>query len=92
MPPPGVKARVDRFWRSVERLKAIFRSGREVFLVDEDKVDAAERNPQVVVEAMIDVGAFLASSMRWETPKSYGDVGEYWLGEACMPLLRLNDI
>ena len=56
-------------------MRAIFRSDREVFLADEDKVDAAERNLQVVVEAMIDVGAFLVSSMRWETPKSYGDVG-----------------
>lgn len=74
MPPPGVKARVDRFWRSIKRLEAIFRSEEE-FLANEDKIDAAERNLQVAVEAVIDVGAFLVSSMGWETPKSYRDIG-----------------
>ena len=76
MPPPGVKARVDRFWRAVKRLGELASTPKRDFVKNADKVDAAERNLQVAVEALIDVGEFIISRMGWETPRSYREVGE----------------
>jgi len=59
LPAPGVKARVDRFWRAIRRLKTISEVGEERFVDNEDLIDAAERNLQVAVEATIDVGEAL---------------------------------
>lgn len=75
MPSPGVRARVDRFWRAVRRLGEIRSAGVDAFLRDENLVDAAERNLQVAVEALIDVCEALISYMRWRTPRSYRDIG-----------------
>ncbi|MEM0452797.1 MAG: DUF86 domain-containing protein [Ignisphaera sp.] len=75
MPPPGVKARIDRFWRAVKRLQKITSYNLTNFLQNEDLIDAGERNLQVVIEAMIDVSEFLISYMKWRTPRSYRDVG-----------------
>ncbi|KYH39025.1 MAG: hypothetical protein AYL30_001600 [Candidatus Hecatellales archaeon B24] len=75
MPPPGVKARIDRFWRALKRISQIKARGLENFTSNEDLVDAGERNLQVAVEALIDVGEFLIARMNWRTPKSYRDIG-----------------
>lgn len=63
MPAPGVKARVERFWRAIRRLKTISEVGEERFVDNEDLIDAAERNLQVAVEATIDVGEALIAYM-----------------------------
>jgi len=76
MPAPGVKVRIDRFWRAVRRLKELSDVSKESFIKNDDKIDATERNLQVSIEAMIDVGEFLISYMKWETPKSYREIGE----------------
>lgn len=75
MPPPGVKARIDRFWRALKRIGQIKARGLESFTSNKDLVDAGERNLQVAVEALIDVGEFLIARMSWRTPKSYRDIG-----------------
>jgi uncharacterized protein YutE (UPF0331/DUF86 family) len=75
VPTPGVKARVERFWRAIRRLKTISEVGEERFVDNEDLIDAAERNLQVAVEATIDVGEALIAYMRWRTPRSYREVG-----------------
>jgi uncharacterized protein YutE (UPF0331/DUF86 family) len=75
MPAPGVKARVDRFWRAIKRLQTILNVGEEQFIENEDLIDASERNLQVAVEAMIDVSEALIAYMRWRTPKSYKEIG-----------------
>ncbi|MGC8932212.1 MAG: type VII toxin-antitoxin system HepT family RNase toxin [Candidatus Methanodesulfokora sp.] len=73
MPSPGVKARIERFWIAIEKLKRLsgtsfddFRSG--------DMLDIAERNFQVAIEEIIDVGEHLISQKGWRIPKSYRDV------------------
>jgi len=63
VPAPGVKARVERFWRAIRRLKMISEVGEERFVDNEDLIDAAERNLQVAVEATIDVGEALIAYM-----------------------------
>jgi len=75
VPAPGVKARVERLWRAIRRLKTISEVGEERFIDNEDLIDAAERNLQVAVEATIDVGEALIAYMRWRTPRSYREVG-----------------
>ncbi|MGC9201814.1 MAG: type VII toxin-antitoxin system HepT family RNase toxin [Thermoproteota archaeon] len=75
MPAPGVKARIDRFWRAIKRLQKISNVGEEQFVENEDLIDASERNLQVAVEATIDVSEALIAYMRWRTPKSYKEIG-----------------
>lgn len=74
MPTPGVKARIDRFWRAVKRLQKIMSVNMEQFIENDDLIDAGERNLQVAIEATIDVGEALIACMKWRTPKSYRDV------------------
>jgi uncharacterized protein YutE (UPF0331/DUF86 family) len=74
MPPPGVKARIDRFWRAIRRLREISAIDAERFISDENLIDACKRNLQVAIEATIDVSEALISYMKWRTPKSYRDV------------------
>jgi len=74
MPSPGVKARIDRFWRAIRRLREISAIDSERFISDENLIDACERNLQVAIEATIDVSEALISYMKWRTPKSYKDV------------------
>ena len=75
MPTPGVKARIDRFWRAIKRLQKILNTNLEQFVENEDLIDASERNLEVAVEAMIDIGEALITYMRWRTPKSYREMG-----------------
>jgi len=74
MSPPGVKARIDRFWRAIRRLREISAIDSERFISDENLVDACERNLQVAIEVTIDVSEALISYMKWRIPKSYKDV------------------
>jgi uncharacterized protein YutE (UPF0331/DUF86 family) len=74
MPSLGVKARIDRFWRAIRRLREISAIDAERFISDENLIDACERNLQVAIEATIDVSEALISYMKWRTPKSYKDV------------------
>jgi uncharacterized protein YutE (UPF0331/DUF86 family) len=74
MPPPGVKARIDRFWRAIRRLREISAIDSERFISDENLIDACKRNLQVAIEATIDVSEALISYMKWRTLKSYRDV------------------
>jgi uncharacterized protein YutE (UPF0331/DUF86 family) len=74
MPPLGVKARIDRFWRAIRRLREISAIDAGRFINDENLIDACERNLQVAIEATIDVSEALISYMKWRIPKSYKDV------------------
>jgi len=75
MPSPGVKARINRFWRAVKRLEYFKNYSREEFVSNEDLIDSCERNLQVAIEALIDVGEALISNLDWRTPKSYREIG-----------------
>jgi len=76
MPSPGVKARIDRFWRAIKRLEDLQLIDLKDFIKDENAIDAAERNLHVAIEAMIDVCEALISYMKWRTPRSYRGVGK----------------
>ena len=63
MPSPGVKARINRFWRAVKRLEYFKNYSREEFVLNEDLIDSCERNLQVAIKALIDVGEALISNL-----------------------------
>ena len=75
MPAPGVKARIDRFWRAIKRLQKISSVSMEQFIENEDLIDASERNLQVAIEATIDVSEAIIAYMKWRIPKSYKEIG-----------------
>ena len=79
MPAPGVKARIDRFWRATRRLQEIASVDFERFIRSEDLIDAGERNLQVAIETTIDVSEAIIAYMRWRTPRSYKEVGSILL-------------
>ena len=101
MPSAGVKARIDRFWMAVKRLHEICGVELTTFVGDKNLVDAGERNLQVAIEAVVDVGEALIASMGWMTPKSYRDFGRILrengvigktLGEAFGKTIKLRNI
>jgi uncharacterized protein YutE (UPF0331/DUF86 family) len=46
----------------------------DVFLSDEDVQDIAERNLQLAIESILDVGQHIISSAGWEPPEDYAGV------------------
>jgi len=74
MPAPGVKARIDRFWIALNKLERISKTGFDEFKSNSDLIDIAERNLQIVIEAIIDVSQHLISRLNWRIPKSYRDI------------------
>ena len=79
MPSPGVKARIDRFWRAVKKLQRFSEISMERFIESEDVIDAAERNLHIAVEAAIDLGEALIAYMRWRSPRSYREIATIFL-------------
>jgi len=67
-------------------LKGIGEIPLEQFLADEDKIDASERNLQVAIEALMDIGEALISMMNWEAPKSYREVATLLSGHDVITL------
>jgi len=84
VPSAGVKARIERFWRAVKRLHEICGVPLTIFVDDKNLVDAGERNLQVAIEAVVDVGEALIACMGWMTPKSYRDVGRILMENRAM--------
>ncbi|MEM2083300.1 MAG: HepT-like ribonuclease domain-containing protein [Nitrososphaerota archaeon] len=80
MPAPGVKARIDRFWRAIIKLQKITNVDIEKFIENENLVDAGERNLQVAIEATIDISEALIAYMKWRIPKSYRDISSILYG------------
>lgn len=74
MPSPGVKMRINRFWKSCKRLKELSKYSLNQFKSNQDFIDICERNLHIAIEAVIDVGEVIISHMGWRTPRSYRDV------------------
>jgi len=66
--------RVKRFETAMKKLKNISKLTLEEYDKDTDKQDIAERNLQIVIEAIIDIGQKIISSKGFEIPESYKDV------------------
>ncbi|PLJ78458.1 MAG: hypothetical protein B7L53_00460 [Thermofilum sp. NZ13] len=65
VPSPGLVGRVERFKRAVLRLIKVREMSKEEFLSNPLVIDATERNFQVAIEALLDVGSFIISKKGW---------------------------
>jgi len=75
VPSPGLVGRVERFKRAVLRLVKVREMSKEEFLSNPLVIDATERNFQVAIEALLDVGSFIISKKGWPTPSRYQEIG-----------------
>ncbi len=76
MPTPGLEARLARARRSLERLKRIAETPWEQYAVDEDLQALAERHLHIVLEAILDLAAFIAARRGAARGPTYRDVIE----------------
>ena len=61
MPSPGLEARLQRARYAVERLKRAAEVPWEEYIADRDLQDIVERNLHILLEAILDLAAFIAS-------------------------------
>jgi len=60
VPSPGLTARITRARRSLERLKRLASMPRSEYEASEDTQALAERHLQILLEAILDLDAFIA--------------------------------
>jgi len=71
--PLVVKLRLDTILERISRLKAIEDMTEEQFLSDGIMQSFAERNLQIIAQAVIDICTHLVAHNHWGYPKSYSD-------------------
>ncbi|BES81797.1 type VII toxin-antitoxin system HepT family RNase toxin [Pyrodictium abyssi] len=71
---PGVARRVDRILKAIERLDRVAEMGLEE-LMERDLAPLLEREVEVVIQGLLDIGCYIVSVMGWEPPGSYSEVG-----------------
>lgn len=69
----------------VRRLRDLSARGREAFFADPVLQDAAIRNLQVAIEAMIDIAHHLVARLRLGTPKTYVETFERLIDAGILP-------
>ncbi|RLI09918.1 hypothetical protein DRO33_06125 [Candidatus Bathyarchaeota archaeon] len=75
MPSPGLVGRISRFKVAISRLKSIRSMGRERYFSDPFVMDSTERNFQVAIEAVLDVGSFIVARKGGPVPSKYREIG-----------------
>jgi len=97
---PGTARRVDRLLKALERLDRLTAMELEE-LIKRDLVPLLEREVEVVIQALLDLGAYIISAMGWEPPSRYSEVGailarhgvlDYNSGKLLAQLARLRNI
>jgi len=71
--PLVVKLRLDTILERISRLKTIQKLTEEQFLSDEIMQSFAERNLQIIAQAVIDICTHLVAHNHWGSPKTYTD-------------------
>ena len=97
---PGVLRRVDRVLGAVERLDRIADMSVEE-LMEKDLAPVLEREVEVTIQGLLDLGGYIISAMGWEPPGSYSEIGlvlarhgvlDWEEGELLAQLARLRNI
>lgn len=76
MPSEGLKNRIKRVKTAIDRLKELSRLKKNDFFSDFRNIDSTERNFQVAIEGLLDIGNFIISQLDLESPTTYKDVGK----------------
>lgn len=71
VPIASIKAEIVRFWIALKKLERIAGISLDKFKRDSDLMDIAERNLQIVIGVIVDVGEYLISRVGWEKPRSH---------------------
>lgn len=69
-----VLTRIDKIRECVKKLETFGLLGEESFLKDASACDSAERNVQIAIQAVIDIGNHIVADMDFGTPKDYKDI------------------
>jgi uncharacterized protein YutE (UPF0331/DUF86 family) len=85
VPSPGLVARISRARRSLERLRRIARHSFEEYMGDEDLQALAERHLHVLLEAILDLAAFIAARRGLARGPTYRDVVEAVIEAGVVP-------
>ncbi|MEQ9714266.1 MAG: DUF86 domain-containing protein [Candidatus Asgardarchaeum sp.] len=75
MPSPGLRNRINRVSKALDRLKWLSKLNYEDFISDFRNIDSAERNLHIAIEGLLDIGSFIISELNLGAPKSYKDIG-----------------
>ena len=76
MVSPGLIRRIARFNEALRRLKKLAKYDILTFKSDFRNVDSAERNLEVAIQALIDVGNQVIARLNLGTPMKYRDIAE----------------
>lgn len=71
-----VGERLDAITSTATRLRDTLSVGRDAFLKDRVRIDAAERQLQVIAQAVVDVSSHLVIAASRKMPATYGDVAD----------------
>lgn len=74
MVSPGLIKRIARFRDALEKLRKISKYGILEFKSDFRNIDSAERNLEIAIQALIDVGTYIVAYLKLGTPMRYRDV------------------
>ncbi|NOZ88373.1 MAG: DUF86 domain-containing protein [Crenarchaeota archaeon] len=85
MPTPGLEARLARARRSLSRLRRIAETPWERYAADEDLQALAERHLHIVLEAILDLAAFIAARRGAARGPTYRDVVEAVIALGVVP-------
>ena len=85
MPSPGLVARVTRARRSLERLRRLAQIPWERYSTDEDAQALAERHLHILLEAILDIAAFVAARLGASRSPTYRGVMEALVEAGIIP-------
>lgn len=83
--PARLRPKIDHVRERLRRLRAVRERGRETFLDDELLQDAAVRNLQTAIEAVLDMANHIVARGGMGTPESYRDAIEILLDRGILP-------
>jgi len=69
----GVSRRIDRVYKALRRLEKLLQKSLDEILLDELE-PVLEREVEVIVQGLLDLGEYIISRMGWEPPSSYREI------------------
>lgn len=85
MPSPGLVARISRARRSLEKLRKLAELSWDEYSSDEDAQALAERHLHILLEAILDIGAFIVSRRGLAGSPSYRGIVESLVKAGVIP-------
>ena len=69
-----ILARIDKIRECIGKLQRFAALEEDAFLSDSSATDSAERNIQIAIQAVIDIGNHVVADMDLGTPKDYKEI------------------